>query len=151
MTIKKTTKKQRLRKDGQPWRVRQKVPFSEASVKEAVTGSLGDVSVVATRLKCSWIKARQSIDEHPAAKAIFDQENEKLCAMAVSSLAKAVSQGERWAIERILETRARKSGFGVVQHIQTDVTSGGQVIKSEQQVIKIVDLTRKPATPDAAD
>lgn len=121
------------------------MPFSEESVKAAVTNSFGNISIVATRLKCGWDKAKREINEYPAAKAIFDQEVESLNAMAVSALAKAAAQGERWAVERILETTARRSGLGVVQRVQTDITSGGQVIKSEQQVIKIVDLTRKPA------
>jgi hypothetical protein len=136
-------RKPRLSKHGKPLGRPSKV-WPDQELEAAVTGCMGSFSVVAYRLGCCWDLARDRVNENPKIKKLFEAEEQKLCALAVSGLIKAANNGERWAIERLLETKAAGNGFKIVQHVKTDVTSNGQTISQPPPVIEFIDLGAPP-------
>ena len=101
----------------------KKKNYSKEQVIKAIDGSNGVVEYVAARLGCQWNTARKYIDMWEETRVAFDLTEINLHSVAYQSFHKAVANGERWALERILETSARRNGHGIVQHQQLDHTS----------------------------
>jgi hypothetical protein len=102
--------------------------FTETELLEAVKASGGVVDYIAGRLGCSWDTARNYIAKFPAVQDAIEIERCKFHAVAYSKFNEAIKSGERWALERVLDTSARRNGHGLVQHQAIDHTSGGEKI-----------------------
>ncbi len=120
--------------------------YTKKQVMDAVKASEGVTDVVASRLGCTWNTARDYINKWPETKREHEKQDSVLVEKAVSALAMALRHGERWAIERVLDTRARRAGFGLVSHAQIDTTSNGETIN--RMVVEYVDPKPQPP-PDA--
>ena len=99
--------------------------YKKETVLEAVNNSAGVMEYVAQKLGCTWRTARTYVDKWEETKEAFSVSECKLHTLAYKSFHKAIGNGERWAVERILDTSARRNGHGMVDHKQVDVTSGG--------------------------
>lgn len=88
------------------------------------------IDSVAAVLRCSWATAKKAIDSFPEARAAFDVEDSKFCALVKTKLVNAVKAGDKWAIERAADSKARRAGFGIIQRQEIDHTSGGEPIQA---------------------
>ena len=115
--------------------------YTQQQVAKAVSNSNGVMSTVAAHLGCSWRCARDYVEKWPEVKAAFDAEGAKLNNTAYQSFHRAIANGERWAVERILDTSARRDGHGMVSHASIDHTSAGERIEG----IAVEFVTATPA------
>jgi hypothetical protein len=104
--------------------------YTAEQMVEAIRGSGGVVDFVAARLGCGWECARKYIDMHPEAQEAIEQERCKFHSQAYSKFHEAIKKGERWAIERILDTSGRRNGHGLIDHKQIDHTTNGESVKA---------------------
>jgi len=109
--------------------------FKESQILEAVKKSGGVMSYVAASLECNWETAKNHVAKHPKCAEAFDVAGSKLNVKAYQSFHKAIEDGQKWAVERVLDTSARKDGHGLVNRV--DVTSAGERIeKIEVEYVK---------------
>lgn len=97
--------------------------YTQETVMEAIAGCNGVMEYVALRLKCTWDTARRYVNKWPETKEAFDASECNLHCLAYKSFHKAIANGERWAVERVLDTSARRNGHGIVDHKHVDHTS----------------------------
>lgn len=97
--------------------------YTKEQVLDAVNNSAGVMEYVAVKLGCTWATARTYVEKWPETKNAFDASECKLHALAYKSFHKAIAEGERWAVERILDTSARRNGHGIIDHKVVDHTS----------------------------
>jgi hypothetical protein len=109
--------------------------FTESELLEAVKSSGGVVDYIAGRLGCSWDTARKYIAQFPTVQDAIEIERCKFHAVAYSKFNEAIKSGERWALERVLDTSARRNGHGLVQHQQVDHTTNGKDITQPRIII----------------
>ena len=115
--------------------------FEKEQVLAAIASSAGVMSYVAVKLGCGWECAREYVNKWDETKAAFSQATCKLDAVAYKSFIKAIESGERWAVERVLDTSARRDGHGSVQHAHLDHTSDGEKITGI--TLEIVGVSKK--------
>jgi len=104
--------------------------YTKEQVLEAVKNSAGVMEYIAQRLNCNWHTAKKYVEKWEETEDAFAVSECKLHTIAYKSFHKAVAAGERWAVERILDTSARRNGHGAVQHAKLDHTSKGEAIRS---------------------
>lgn len=97
--------------------------FTKETVLQAIEGSNGVMEYVALRLSCTWHCAREYVNKWEETKEAFEQAGCKLHMLAYKSFQEALANGEKWAIERVLDTSARRNGHGIVEHKQVDLSS----------------------------
>ena len=97
--------------------------YKKDQVLNAVTNSAGVMEYVAQALNCDWKTAKKYVEKWPETKEAFAVSECKLHTLAYRSFHKAIANGERWAVERVLDTSARRNGHGMVDHKQIDHTS----------------------------
>ena len=97
--------------------------YKENQVLEAVKKSAGVMEYVAVKLNCDWHTAKKYVNKWETTKEAFANSECKLHMVAYQSFHKALANGERWAVERMLDTSARRNGHGLVDHKQVDHTS----------------------------
>jgi hypothetical protein len=105
--------------------------FTKKTVLEAITGSAGVMEYVAVKLGCDWSTARIYVNKWDETTAAFDLAACKLHSTAYQSFITAIKAGDRWAVERVLDTSARRNGHGSVQHAHLDHTTAGESLKQE--------------------
>lgn len=115
--------------------------YSQEQVLSAITKSNGIISNVAATLRCSWHTARDYIDKWPDTRQAYERENSQFVATAIRSFFKAVEAGERWAVERVLDTMGRRDGLGLVHRAAVDHTSDGERV--EGVAIRFIDTDGK--------
>jgi len=94
--------------------------YKKETVLEAVVKSAGVMEYVAQKLGCSWDTAKKYVNKWEETKEAFSIAECKLHTIAYQSFHKAIKGGERWAVERILDTSARRNGHGMVDHKVVD-------------------------------
>jgi len=105
---------------------------------DAIPGTGGIISAIASKVPCAWHTAKKYIVNYPTVARAYDDECQKIGDMAESGLYRALrtvkdkkgtvtKEGEPWAIKFYLTTKARDRGYVVKQEL--DVTSGGEPIK----------------------
>jgi hypothetical protein len=118
--------------------------FTESELLEAVKSSGGVVDYIAGRLGCSWDTARKYIAQFPTVQDAIEIERCKFHAVAYSKFNEAIKSGERWALERVLDTSARRNGHGLVQHQQVDHRSEDGSMSPTRIEIVAPRITQKP-------
>jgi hypothetical protein len=91
--------------------------YTMEQVLDAVSNSAGVMEYVAVKLNCDWKTARSYVQKWEETQDAFANSECKLHTLAYKSFHKAIADGERWAVERILDTSARRNGHGIVEHI----------------------------------
>ena len=102
--------------------------YTIKQVLEAVNNSAGVMEYVAQKLNCSWDTAKKYVHKWDETSEAFNVAECKLHTLAYKSFHTAIKGGERWAVERVLDTSARRNGHGLVDHKQVDVKSDGEPI-----------------------
>ena len=102
--------------------------YKKSQVLDAVNNSAGVMEYVAQRLNCSWETARKYVHKWEETSEAFAVSECKLHTLAYKSFHKAIGNGERWAVERMLDTSARRNGHGLVDHKKVDHTTDGKQI-----------------------
>jgi len=110
--------------------------YTKETVLEAVNNSAGVMEYVAQRLGCTWRIARKYVDKWDETKEAFEVSECKLHTLAYRSFHKAIKNGERWAVERMLDTSARRNGHGMVDHKKVEVSNPDETLKPN--IIQIV-------------
>ena len=109
--------------------------YTAKQLLDAVKGSGGVVDFIAGRLGCSWETARNYIAKFPIVQDEIEVERCKFHAQAYSKFHEAIKGGERWALERILDTSARRNGHNLVIRQEIDHTTQGDKITRIERVI----------------
>lgn len=121
--------------------------YTKQQVLDAVKNSAGVMEYVAIKLNCTWRTARKYVDKWVETKDAFDHEECRLHALAYKGYHKAIAECERWAIERVLDTSARRNGHGLVDHKSVDLTSSdgsmSQKGTPEEYAKKVAEATRE--------
>ena len=106
--------------------------YTKEQVMGAVLSSAGVMEYVAVKLECCWETARKYVNKWEETKEAFNIGECKLHTVAYKSFHKALAGGERWAVERMLDTSARRNGHGMVDHKEVDhKSSDGSMSPSE--------------------
>jgi predicted hydrolase (HD superfamily) len=103
--------------------------YKRDQVLEAVQNSAGVMEYVAHRLGCSWDTARTYVNKWAETREAFAVSECKLHTLAYKSFHKAIANGERWAVERILDTTARRNGHNIITRHEIDHTSAGEKLE----------------------
>lgn len=109
--------------------------YPKEKVLEAISNSAGVMEYVALKLGCTWETARNYVNKWPDTKEAFEASECKLHALAYKSFHKAIGNGERWAVERILDTSARRNGHNLVIRQEIDHTTQGEKITRIERVV----------------
>ena len=111
--------------------------YPKETVLAAILNSAGVMEYVAQKLGCTWETARKYVHKWDETSEAFSVAECKLHTLAYQSFHKAIKSGERWAVERVLDTSARRNGHGLVEHKQVDLTTDGEKITGLE--VKFVD------------
>lgn len=78
----------------------------------ALRETKGLVCLAAKRLGCHPRVLLAAAQQHPALRDAIEAERSEMVDVGESALYRAVLQGEAWAIQFLLKTRARERGYG---------------------------------------
>ena len=85
--------------------------ISKDIVLEAIKGSDGIVSAIASKLGVDWHVASRHIIEYDETMTANRNEEERMLDAAEEALYKAVRAGEPWAIKWVLATKGKERGY----------------------------------------
>lgn len=94
-----------------------KEKYTKKEMIEALTACKGMVYVAARRLGCAANTVYNFIEKYPEVKAAMQQERGVLIDIAEIALAKAVQNGEPWAVSLTLKTIGKDRGYTERQEI----------------------------------
>ncbi len=114
--------------------------YSKNQVLNAVAKSAGIMSVVADKLDCDWVTAAKYVAKWTETQKAHDAQKAKLARKAFSRYIEAIDAGERWALERVLDTVARQDGFAIVNRTEISGPDGGPI---DRIVVEYVDPAKK--------
>lgn len=97
--------------------------FSKHKFKKAIPGSAGLISVIASRVGCSWNTANSAIKADPELMDMVREEEERIDDLAESVLIQRLRNGDE-GVARWWLTRRRRQRYGDA----VDLTSGGERI-----------------------
>ena len=122
--------------------------YTTEQVLSAIGKSSGVMEYVAKHLGCTWETARNYVNKWPETKEAFALAECDLHAEAYTAFHRAIRDGERWAIERMLDTSARRNGHGIVEHKQLDMRSSDGSMTPTRIEIVAPDVINGLATAD---
>jgi len=93
---------------------------------EAINGSGGIISTIATRIGCEWNTAQRYIRDYPTIAAAYKNETERVTDMAETALMKAIKTGEAWAVKYFLSTKGKYRGY--VERQEVTGADGGAIV-----------------------
>ena len=100
-----------------------KSKFTAKQFIEAIKGSGGIISTIASRVDCNWATAQKYIAKYPSIQSAYQDELEKVNDMAVGVLMKSMRDGDVASAKWWL-ARKRKLEFGDA----VDITTAGKPI-----------------------
>lgn len=101
----------------------RKTKYTAKQFIEAIRGSGGIISAIADRVGCDWHTAQKYIATYPSVQAAYQDELEIMSDKAVSTVIKAIEEGDVAAAKWWLSCK-RKDEFGGV----VDITTAGKAI-----------------------
>jgi len=96
-----------------------KTKYTAKQFIEAIKGSGGIISTIASRVGCHWITAKKYIEDSPSVQAAYKDELEKVNDMAVGILIKSIQDGDIASAKWWL-ARKRREEFGESVEIQSE-------------------------------
>ena len=90
---------------------RHKRGYSKKRVLEAISGSRGIVSTVASNLQCDWHTADRYIKEYPEAVKALEEEGETMLDTAENKAYELMELGDGAMVRFYLSTKGRKRGY----------------------------------------
>lgn len=91
--------------------------FTAEQMIQALTASMGLVSVAAEKLKCNQQTVRNYIEKYPSVKQAQLDSREQMIDLAEASLVRAVKKGEGWAVALMLKTLGKSRGYVEKQEV----------------------------------
>lgn len=85
--------------------------FKKQSILEAVKGSNGNMSVIASRLGCDWHVAKNNVERFPETTVAFNDETEKMGDFVESKGYELVKKGDGQMIRYYLSTKFKNRGY----------------------------------------
>jgi hypothetical protein len=85
--------------------------YTVADIRKALRASRGMVFLAAEKLGCSEATIRRYINRHDELKQVLREERGKMTDVAESALAKAIIEGQAWAVQFYLKTQGKNRGF----------------------------------------
>ena len=119
--------------------------FSKERVLEAIKGSMGIVSHIATQLdKCEWHTAQRYINRWEETRRAYVDESERALDLSESMLLKAITAGDGPMIRFHLATKGKQRGY--IERTELDGPDGRPI------PIQIIERIIAPgdSDPDAA-
>lgn len=101
--------------------------YTKKQVLDAMNKCNGSYSAVADSLNCSAVTAKKYVNKWNETQEAFEVSRSKLIAVASRSFMGALKAGERWAVERVLDTIGRDEGLGLVQKHEIDSSVSGDM------------------------
>ncbi len=114
--------------------------YSKEQVLAAIKGSDGIMSVVAAKLGATWPTAAKYVAKWTETQEAHDAQKAKLSRKVFTKYLDAIHSGERWALERVLDTVARQDGFAIVNRTEISGPDGGPI---DRIVVEYVDPAKK--------
>ncbi len=109
--------------------------YSMEKVLDAVEISHGVTANVAAELGCTWETAVKYIGKWKATRELHEVQKCKLAEICISKYIEAIERGERWAIERALDTVGRRDGLSLVNRTEISGPDGGPLDRIEVEYI----------------
>ena len=91
--------------------------YKMEDVAEAIQGSGGVVSTVASHLGCTWHTARRCIDRWEHTRELAKDEEEAVIDMAESIVIGSINKGDVSMAKWMLATKGRRRGYGDKQEV----------------------------------
>ena len=89
---------------------------------DAIPGSAGIITTIATRVGCDWKTAKKYIAERPTVKAAYDSECEKIADMAEAIVINSLTSKEGLSTAKwYLTMKARDRGYGPEQQVVVQI------------------------------
>ena len=85
--------------------------INQTRFKTALKGSYGVQSVIAQKLDVTRQAVNQFINKYPKMKELCITEREKIIDVSENRLFKAANAGEKWAVDKILNTIGKTRGY----------------------------------------
>lgn len=85
--------------------------YSKATIVEAIRGTGGVVSSIASRLDCSWNCAKKYIEKWPETVQAYEDEKEAILDLCESVLYAAIKNGDTQSAKWLLATKGKERGF----------------------------------------
>jgi len=105
-----------------------KALYTSKQFIDAIAGSGGIVSTIASRIGCTWHTARKYIDNYPTIRAAYDDECEKVLDLAEAKTIEAIKDGDTSMIRYYLSTKGKNRGYSE-RHEVTGSDGGALTIR----------------------
>ena len=97
--------------------------YTQEEVIDAIKGSNGIITLVASRLGCSYHTAERYIHKTQGAEQALEDETDKVLDLAENKLYESIKNGERWAVKFFLMMKGQKRGYMTTNYIKQDTSS----------------------------
>ena len=85
--------------------------LSISKFKDALVGSYGVQAVIAKKCEVDRSAITLFLDRHPELRELCKAEREKIIDVSENRLFKAANNGEKWAVDKILNTIGKNRGY----------------------------------------
>lgn len=92
--------------------------FTKEQVLDAVEGSAGIMSTIASKLQCDWHTAEKYVQKWECTKKAFKDEREKIIDLAESKLVQAVNSGDGQMVRYVLSRLGKHRGYTEKQEVE---------------------------------
>ena len=110
--------------------------ITQKNFKVAVKGSGGVQSSVAKALNVTRSAITYFLARYPKMKNLLIEEEEKMIDIAENKVYLASSNGEKWAIERILKSKGAKRGWAETTNQSINTSFGDKLEVEITEIIK---------------
>lgn len=113
--------------------------INKKNFKIALEGTYGVKSAIAQKLGVTRAAMTVFLQKNPELDAIRELESEKIIDIAENRLFKAVNDGEKWAIDKILSTKGKLRGYAPKEEIEHTVKDFEIKINIPKEVEALLD------------
>ena len=85
--------------------------YSKKKIIEAIRGTGGIISSIASRLDCSWNCAKKYIYQWPETEQAYEEEKEAILDLCESVLYSSIKNGDTQSAKWVLATKGKERGF----------------------------------------
>ncbi len=101
--------------------------YTVAQVIDALRQTRGMKGPAARRLGCAWTTVDGYAKRHATVQAVIDEEREMMTDVAELSLARAIQNGEAWAVCFYLKTQGKGRGYVERAQVEHSGPDGGPI------------------------
>lgn len=93
--------------------------ITQKAALNAINGSAGIITTIASKLGCSWATAKRYIENNPIVREAYLAEQEKVLDLAESKLVAAINKGDTATAKWLLIRKGKDRGYGETVKIET--------------------------------